>query len=175
MNREKLYRETVDILLDAYNSGTLQKWNCYACAVGNIIAHRLDYKMTRTGKKHPILHWKGFPPPWTPDFASVKPDFASVKSDMWIQVCFDGKVNLRFMTPKMKEQLDSTGYTVYEIAKIEKAFEDGYNILEGLGNVIRVLGKIHKADISTTLRKQENLIKIHEGKLNKKEEAKCLV
>ena len=36
MNREKLYYKTVDVLLDAYNANELNRWECEACAVGNI-------------------------------------------------------------------------------------------------------------------------------------------
>jgi hypothetical protein len=36
MNRIELYKKTVDILLDAYNNGTLEHGHCSRCAVGNI-------------------------------------------------------------------------------------------------------------------------------------------
>lgn len=38
MKRPELYQKTVDILVKAYFDDTLQHGNCYACAVGNIIA-----------------------------------------------------------------------------------------------------------------------------------------
>jgi hypothetical protein len=36
MNREELYYQSVDTLLDAYNSGGLEHGICSACAVGNL-------------------------------------------------------------------------------------------------------------------------------------------
>lgn len=40
MKNEKLFYETIDILVKAYLNGTLKNGDCMACAVGNIVAKK---------------------------------------------------------------------------------------------------------------------------------------
>src|SRR5258706_8814339 len=44
MKNELLYNKTINILKEAYFNNTLQHNNCYACAVGNIIAGNMGLK-----------------------------------------------------------------------------------------------------------------------------------
>ena len=39
--------KAIDIFLDAINEGTLAKGNCCACAVGNLVAHGMNGKISR--------------------------------------------------------------------------------------------------------------------------------
>lgn len=50
MNREELYYKTVDVLLDAYNSGELFSQSCEACAVGNICIEASELTGVPRGK-----------------------------------------------------------------------------------------------------------------------------
>lgn len=45
MNQQEKFNETVGILVKAYMQGTLIHGNCQACAVGNLVAAKMDYKM----------------------------------------------------------------------------------------------------------------------------------
>ncbi len=53
MKNKSLYDKTVSILVDAYMNDTLQHGNCFACAVGNIVAANCDVKtFTFSWSKH---------------------------------------------------------------------------------------------------------------------------
>lgn len=71
---------------------------------------------------------------------------------MWQYVFISGTFNLNAYTGEAKRQIDSTGYTVQELAKIEHAFETasfGQStedwIFNGLMAVVDVLMEIHEA------------------------------
>ena len=50
-------QKAIDIFLDAINQGTLAKGSCAACAVGNLVAHGLNYDLINNGLGSAYL-WK---------------------------------------------------------------------------------------------------------------------
>lgn len=130
MLREELYHKTVDILVQAYFNDTLKHGTGCGCAVGNMICANL----------------------YDSDYESWNEDFNWRES--WNSV-----IDYSFSKPKItsyhgtaKAQIDSTGYLVIELAKIEKSFESTNhdktyseeNIFNGLMAVIEVLDEIHE-------------------------------
>lgn len=131
MKNEQLYNKTVDILVQAYFNDTLKHGNCYACAVGNMVAANKSYK-----------YYQGI---WVEAFSWWDNVF-STDSDCGIQT-----IEINNYTGEAKEQIDSTGYSVRELAKIERSFEtaprgnsDDEWMFNGLMAVIDVLDKIHE-------------------------------
>lgn len=106
MRDEKLYNQTVDIFLDAYNAGELFHGNCDACAVGNIIKE-------------------------TGGFVKSADGFARYQSS-WHEIFCTNINNLYRQTQKLlhdehnedaAKEIAQTGYSLDELAKIEYAFE----------------------------------------------------
>ena len=127
MKKEELYNKTVDILVQAYLNDTLQHLNCYACAVGNMIAANLGIKMI---KEDTMIKWE---------------DYGDKKQVNW----FAGLRGLSYAShEEFKKEIESTGYSIVEIDKIEKAFEgvpeEGDKMFNGLMAVIDVLDEIHE-------------------------------
>lgn len=146
MNRPELYNKTVDILYQAYFNDTLEHANCYACAVGNIIAAnkglRLvkDFEPSHLGQ---VLYWEGWTPYRIKCIAQTASTFPS-----WFQIIrpwFDEHVN------SVNEEIAATGYSILEIREIERAFEhctfgespEDY-MFNGLCAVLEVLREIHE-------------------------------
>lgn len=138
MKNKELFEKTVGILVNAYRNNTLRHGDCQACAVGNIIAANcgIDGTMSRT-------EWKEK----TGEVALLG----------WGSVFMTGECYQRINESKYKGaakfQIDSTGYTWKELAKIEYAFETapkGNNdddwMLNGLLSVYNVLCDIHEVD-----------------------------
>jgi hypothetical protein len=76
------------------------------------------------------------------------------QQENWMNVFRDGEVQYSNYNGKSKELIDSTGYTVYELARIEEAFEDVDSnctndewMFNGLMAVIEVLAEIHGIDL----------------------------
>lgn len=143
MNRPELYNKTVDILYQAYFNDTLEHGNCYACAVGNMIAANRGYVFVidKKAEGEPALHWKGFLP-YRKDWTGPT---AKSKTPQWIKV-----INTR-INEKDCAEIDSTGYTLNEISKIENEFEDadfGSSLedwmFNGLCAVLEALKQIHE-------------------------------
>lgn len=136
MNRPDLYNKTVDILYKAYFDDTLEHSNCAACAVGNIIAARNNYKVMKG-----YTCWRG------------QNDL--LVSTSWDNVFFTGygkQVMYRALyKDDARREIDSTGYELDELAKIEFAFEscewlcspDEY-MFNGLVAVLDALAQIHE-------------------------------
>jgi hypothetical protein len=146
------FNYTVNVLVQAYLNGTLEHCNCSACAVGNIIA---DVK-----KVEPVLFCNqgddytnrfsdGSKPLWNYLFCSTVPGKQDVSPSAYF-----GEV---------KSEIDSTGYTWQELAKIEYAFELHRNpsdedtaMFNGLMAVVDVLAEIH--EISLEQKEQAKLL-----------------
>lgn len=137
MKNQKLFEKTVGILVNAYRNDTLEHGYCHACAVGNIIAANcgieddLDW-LEKTGD-YPITGW-----------GLVFTTGAGYQ-----------RINESEYKGAAKFQIDSTGYSWQELAKIEYAFETapkGNNdddwMLNGLLAVYDVLCDIHEVDRS---------------------------
>ncbi len=122
MKNKKLYEKTLNILVDAYFNDTLKHANCYACAVGNIIAANLSLSFFRFGN---AICWN------------------EENNFDWF---FHVKKNQ--ITYNSLRQVRSTGYTSLQLNNIEIAFEnaskkDDY-MFNGLMAVIEVLDQIHE-------------------------------
>lgn len=129
------FENSINVLVKAYLNGTLQYTNCYACAVGNLVA---DANKIKHIVENGIVKWESNYPIWLTNIR-----FGEVKD----------------RNSASKEQGDSTGYTQQEIAKIECAFEYGYPLdfsnpvkkdcdgYLGLMRVVDVLAEIHNIDL----------------------------
>lgn len=148
------FDKTVDILVKAYLNDTLKHGDCYACAVGNLVAHSCGYRVT------PRLEW--FDQDGKSKFAEWKFVFMTVRRrDETTQSIYPEHYNGR-----SKEQIDSTGYTWQQLAKLEYAFEtceigetrDEF-IFNGLMAVVDVLAEIHQVDLSTAQAAKELFVR----------------
>jgi len=159
-NRIELYNKTVDILYQAYFNDTLEHGNCCACAVGNIIAANMGKTFERVfdtvASTRPRERWawvgEKYPGEISRDFPDLRVErgWGSVfyTNDEGRQRFYIGKY-----FGKAAEQIDSTGYQVKELARIEKAFETvggsqspEDRMFDGLVAVLETLKKIHEID-----------------------------
>lgn len=143
MYTKEQFHETVGILVKAYMDDTLEHASCCACAVGNIIAARNGYTFNeRKRSMDGALIWDG------------------LRRSSW-QSCFitytgSGEQRQHFTRyfGSIKEEIDSSGYSLKDLAKIEFAFEsapaenidDGLDpvwMFNGLMAVVDVLCEIH--------------------------------
>lgn len=143
MKKPELYQKTVDILVDAYFNDTLQHGNQCGCAVGNIVAANCGINLCK--KDDNIM----------PDYFTSSDDINIVKdltnNGLWYDAIFGGSVFTDGLTLNILKQVESTGYTYLELAKIERAFEgskqgnsDDEWMFNGLMSVIDVLDEIHE-------------------------------
>lgn len=147
------FHDTVAILVRAYMNDTLKHMDCSACAVGNIIAAKLNCTIERNPEQGNDLLWKRgtawLEPIWSRLFFTPQPQ---AKQRKW------PKRNKGYI----KMQVDASGYTWQELALIERAFEgceiplhdntlgrlkfnidDDQYMLNGLMAVVDVLCEIH--------------------------------
>lgn len=154
--RTATFESTVDILVKAYLNDTLQHGDCAACAVGNIIAANIGAevipeKLTcngewRRGADHIVIAWNDvFMTPFREE----------------------QRVSVYNYIGQVKRQIDASGYSWQDLARIEFAFERAenpeYNIrkdglpsdylnpewmFNGLMAVVDVLASIHNVDLS---------------------------
>lgn len=146
MKNKQLYQKTVDILVDAYFKNTLEHTNCYACAVGNIIAANNNIGFmpaTPEEKDHERNIWSGAGTlSWDRDY-----DFNSNLVSKLNRIKYEDHP----IDGLMLKHLKSTGYTVNELHKIERAFEEADRgksgdewMFNGLMAVIDILDEIHE-------------------------------
>lgn len=223
MTNKERFDETVDILVKAYLNDTLQHGHCAACAVGNIIAKKNDYKIqVKVGSFSNDFMWQSragdnkghhVSPEWNQVFVTLtQAMFAPTdKSDqarpidgiqarpidgirIWeifldkvyqVSQAHQPKVNPELYTGAAKAQIDSTGYTWQELARIETAFEtadcppyytqketwgwavdkDSQNaafeawMYNGLMAVVEVLADIHQLDFQEVEAAKELFVK----------------
>lgn len=150
MNRPELYAKTIDILFNAYANDTLERRNCYACAVGNIIAGNMGKSFARSSAERVDdiefeLHWNG-----EQNWYENESD-ENDSDDLWIQFSIGGELEDEPLTGKALEQIAATGYTMIELNQIEISFEGGAMFGEreaylyrGLCEVLETLGDIHE-------------------------------
>lgn len=145
--REKFF-ETVGILVEAYMNGVLMHGNCAACAVGNIIAAKLRCKIApfENAFGEEFYSWERGGQQLTPVWGLV----FITGSDGPVQ-------NPEAYIGNCKLQIDASGYSWQDLARIEVAFEraahyDGNGKLlnapdeamfDGLMAVTNVLAEIH--------------------------------
>lgn len=128
MKNKELFNRTVDILVKAYRNDTLQHMNCYACAIGNLVAHGMNYEYNKDNdfKYYQNAYFHFF---------------------YLLRNSEEGNKELG------RQQIESTGYTIEELNKIERAFErsDRGNsgddwMLNGLLAVYDTLCEIHEVN-----------------------------
>lgn len=143
MNRPILYKETVDILYQAYFNDTLHHQYCTSCAIGNIVAARMDCIIVGRGENALWRHLGGriIGPAWG-SFV-----YTSGKNEQTIRLkALDDQ--------EVREQIQATGYEPHEVAQIEFAFETAYYkgfqqysdevMFNGLCRVLECLAEIHE-------------------------------
>jgi hypothetical protein len=147
MNRPDLYKKTVDILYQAYFNDTLQHGNCYACAVGNIVAANCgdSFKTSLNAMQFQNLYWSHEP-------ESIYD--CSIQADdqaMWYDAIGGGVVIRSSFNATAIKQIAATGYTPKELSKVEVAFEraargnnNEEHMFNGLVAVLDQLSIIHE-------------------------------
>lgn len=105
--------KAIDIFLDAINEGTLAKGNCCACAVGNLVAHGMNGKISRLENSFNC----------------------NVKNNEWYNLFLtyvsSGQQDIRkenLDSPAVIACIEATEFTWEELAKIEHAFETNTKI-----------------------------------------------
>jgi len=156
------FENTVNILVKAYINETLEHANCAACAVGNLIAHAkgvIPILMDDTNYGE-LYHWSnGEEPLWQRVFCTHSA-YQQIHPDQYFGTA--------------KEQIDITGYSWEQLARIEEAFEsksDRINInhqsrkykdklqFNGLMAVVTVLAEIHGVDLETAENARKMFVK----------------
>jgi len=151
----KKFNHTVNVLLKTYLNDTLERSNCYACAVGNIIADANGIKFRKAKDKMSLGRSVG----WLGERSIYEEDHltASMQSCNWMAV-IPGQleVNVDYYYGLRKTLIDNSGYTPEQLAAIERAFEAaplGINkdedMFNGLMAVVDVLAEIHEIDLET--------------------------
>lgn len=152
-NNLELYNRTIDIIYKAYFNDTLRHSNCYACAVGNIIAANKGYVFAidkASQSENRKFFWEGFKP------YSLEWDNRGNITDYpaWfgfiINTPDDCNINVAI------EQIEITGYNISQLSEIECAFERAERgkcsedyMFNGLVAVLEVLKQIHEIKDNT--------------------------
>ena len=140
MKNKEQFDNSIKVLVKAYLKGTLKHTHPCACAVGNLIAGCNNYKMVAENNG---LYWE------TEEGQYVYINWMDERWNDYTQI----------------PQIIATSYTIQEIVRIEKAFEeiddlrsdaDGY---KGLCAVFDVLIDIHKGSDKQLELAKEKLIK----------------
>src|SRR5690606_10630324 len=114
MKHQELFEKTVGILVKAYQNDTLRHGNCMACAVGNIVATNLgicdinnsdEWREKAMDAPNPCTGWPSV--------------FMTGRNSRYQMVYLEAML----YDEAAKLQIESTGYTWKELAKIEYAFE----------------------------------------------------
>lgn len=149
MNNLEKFNHSVNVLLKGYLNGTLIHGFCNACAVGNLIADAKGWKISFPSNMGSV--WKSrngryVIPCWDDVFVCDGGDGDDIQT-----------IRKNEYSGKAKRQIDSTGYTWQELAKIEKSFESfgsehtdkDTRMFGGLMSVVDVLAEIHNIDLTT--------------------------
>lgn len=160
MIKPELYHKTVDILYQAYFNDTLMHTNCCACAVGNIVSANCGYGIPVKSSEEQKATWVGAPYPSNDGWARV-----------FVTNVFGGAIQRALpaqYTGLAKFQIDATGYTWRQLAKIEYAFEmadQGSNdedwMFNGLVAVLEVLKEIHQVTDEDLIQSNNNRFRDH--------------
>lgn len=136
------FNHSVNVLVKAYLNNTLEHGNCHACAVGNLIADANGISFVKYISRYShVLRWNNIN---TPSWSSV-----------FYTNHYNQTIELDEYKGFAKLEIDSTGYSVIELAKIEYAFEsapigkseDDY-MFNGLMACVEVLAEIHNIDLT---------------------------
>jgi hypothetical protein len=161
MKQPDLYKKTVNILVDAYFKNTLEHSICTACAIGNIIAANKGYELENTGEVS-----FGGRVMTTFDWITPMGRVGSM-APQWKDVFMTDETGQHTDPSRYRDgarcEIESTGYSWQNLAKIEYAFETAPKgktkedwMFNGLMAVIDVLDKIHENNDTevTTVTKQ---------------------
>jgi hypothetical protein len=111
------FEHSVHVLVKAYLNGTLEHMKCSACAVGNLVAAANNFKFYKEKERLEFSNddgyvcylWKGY------------------EKTHWQDVFMTSGGHQEFEPGnyhgESKRQIDSTGYSFIELARIEYAFE----------------------------------------------------
>lgn len=111
----KRIENAINVFLDAINNGTLAKGTCVACAVGNLVAHGMDAKITKF--EDGIIRFEC-------DEENIQWS-ALFKTDNF----GNQEIDEYFLDDiEVRENINATEFTWQELAKIEYAFERNANI-----------------------------------------------
>lgn len=163
MKNKELYDKTIGILVDAYFNDTLKNGNCYACAVGNLVASNNGYELIIVNESAAWCNKAGrvVSPKWDKVICSrIESVFGFVTSVKQV-------VDLDNYQGVARKQIESTGYGVVDFGKIEIAFEKGYNknfvrdrMYSGLMAVVDALNIIHgNTDVALTSQSKQKFNK----------------
>lgn len=150
------FENTVSILVKAYLNDTLQHGDCAACAVGNIIAANIGAKVVPEK-----INCNGY---WKRNHDNLTIAWNDVFMTPFRE---NQRFQLENYKGQIKRQIDASGYSVHDLAKIEFAFERAHNpeynirtdglpddflnpewMFNGLMAVLDVLAEIHNVDLS---------------------------
>lgn len=142
------FEKTVDILVKAYLNDTLSHAACTRCAVGNIVEASIG------------------------NFSASMPFDNGEGGWGWSNVfCTEESTKKQRIFPEnyideAKLQIDSTGYTWQELAKVENAFElvngktRDQRMFAGLMAVVDVLAEIHNVDLTVREEAKSLFVKV---------------
>lgn len=111
MKHSKRFNDAIDALVKGYIHGTLAKGSCEACAVGNIIAKGIACDIV---SHDGVFDWIGQVPSWYFLFLTRNDGTQSINTGNYLG--------------DTKDQIDSTGYTWQELARVERTFEQNTKI-----------------------------------------------
>jgi hypothetical protein len=134
------FNNSLSVLVQSYLNDTLEHETCCACAVGNLVAAAcgFTYQNRSIGMDGELVWDQSFAfPHWASAFCTYTDD--------------DYQTMALAISDESKDQIDSTGYELCDLAKIEFAFEIGGRIkgtrdekmFNGLMAVVDVLCEIH--------------------------------
>jgi hypothetical protein len=142
-------QRAIDIFLDSLNDGTLIAGSCTACAVGNLVAAACGIKLSVRG---------GFV---TPDNYQVMTPHGSVFFTAWNNLFLTTGLNGQTRNdlsdfPELDQKqfqalVDTTGFTIDELAEIEYTFETvarHQGVIHALEAVVKVMMKFDEVDSS---------------------------
>jgi len=158
MNRPNIYKKSVEILHDAYIRDYIGYFSCACGAAGNLIRANMGYKYEGDEKSH---WWRD------KNNSQVKNSWINTYMFDGTEIIFD-KSNYVGLA---KVQIDSTGYSLEELATIDTVFDqspDDYeeiedSIFSGLNAVIDCLKTIHEVEEEVIARDKEKFKKHYQG------------
>lgn len=147
------FNHSVGVLVQAYFDGTLEHGNCYACAVGNMVAAGLGVRVVKDhGSFIRNIRWDN-----GEDYPAG--GFNEFNENGWgaLFATTDRRqeIDEKFLQSKrVQEQISATGYSWRELARIEFAFESvdrrrKDKMFNGLMAVVDVLADIHGIDLQS--------------------------
>lgn len=147
------FENSVNVLVKAFLKGTLEHTNCYACAVGNLICDANGYTYTKVEGCMQTIRLKE-------------------NDGLYDGGTFGGGWHSVLHWKNNKRQIaiteiEKTGYSIDEIAQIEKAFEGAEQgdsaedwIFNGLMQVVSALAEIHNVSLESKESAKKLFVKI---------------